>query len=232
MLPRRSRAWAKRDRRKVASDLNKILEHLIKWRYQPEKRKTGWRGSIREHRDRIARVLADSPSLKRLPREVLAEEYRKARAAALEDTGLPEDRIPSAAPSRPRRYSTRDFGPSRTRLICDAVEPVRQVADAGEDRVGVRRQIFAAAVAGEDADCRACPGGAGHVEVVEIVADHDDFRRTRADRRGEGMDDVAGGFRPRDRIVTEDVRQICAAPTPASAILAASVPSLVATPSP
>src|SRR4029078_12670320 len=41
----------KRDRRAVASDLNKILEHLIKWRYQPEKRKTGWRSSIREHRD-------------------------------------------------------------------------------------------------------------------------------------------------------------------------------------
>ena len=88
----------KRDRRKVASDLNKILEHLIKWRYQPEKRKTGWRSAIREHRDRIARILADSPSLKRWPGGVLNEEYRKARAVALEDTGVPEERIPQHCP--------------------------------------------------------------------------------------------------------------------------------------
>ena len=102
----------KRDRRKVASDLNKILEHLIKWRYQPEKRKTGWRGSIREHRDRIARVLADSPSLKRLPGEVLAAEYRKARAAALADTGLPEDRIPQRCPFSAKEVLDPGFWPA------------------------------------------------------------------------------------------------------------------------
>ncbi len=62
----------KSDRRKVASDLRTILEHLIKWRYQPQKRKTGWRSSIREHRDRIQRIIADSPSLRRLPYEILA----------------------------------------------------------------------------------------------------------------------------------------------------------------
>ena len=50
--------------------------------------------------------------------------------------------------------------------------------------------------------------GARHGEVVEIVADHDDFRRTRAGCRREGMDDVPGRLRPRDRIVAEDVRQI------------------------
>jgi hypothetical protein len=88
----------KRDRRKVASDLNKILEHLIKWQYQPEKRKAGWRSSVREHRDRVGRISADSPSLRRLPAEILADEYRKARRAALEDTGLPEDRIPERCP--------------------------------------------------------------------------------------------------------------------------------------
>lgn len=88
----------KRDRRKVASDLNKILEHLIKWRYQPEKRKAGWRSSIREHRDRIERIIADSPSLSALPGEALSEEYRKARDAALDDTGLSVDRIPRRCP--------------------------------------------------------------------------------------------------------------------------------------
>src|SRR5262245_54747548 len=88
----------KSDRRKVASELKTILEHLIKWRYQPQKRKAGWRSSIREHRDRIDRNIADSPGLRRLPAQVLAEEYRKARRAALDDTGLPADRVPERSP--------------------------------------------------------------------------------------------------------------------------------------
>ena len=88
----------KSDRRKVASDLKNILEHLIKWRYQPQKRTTGWRSSIREHRDRIQRIIADSPSLRRLPYEILAEEYRKARGAALDDTKLPKERVPETCP--------------------------------------------------------------------------------------------------------------------------------------
>jgi hypothetical protein len=84
------------DRRKIASNLAAVLEHLIKWKYQPEKRKGGWRSSIREHRDRIERILADSRSLARLPEEVLAAEYERARRAALDDTGLAPSRIPVA----------------------------------------------------------------------------------------------------------------------------------------
>ena len=101
----------KRDRRAVASDLNKILEHLIKWRYQPEKRKTGWRSSIREHRDRVARILQDSPSLRRVPGEVLAEEYHKARAAALDDTGLAEERVPQRCPFSTKEVLDPSFWP-------------------------------------------------------------------------------------------------------------------------
>lgn len=86
------------DRRKIASNLAAVLEHLIKWKYQPEKRKSGWRSSIREHRDRIERILADSPSLARLPGEVLAAEYDRARRAALEDMGLAPSRVPATCP--------------------------------------------------------------------------------------------------------------------------------------
>jgi hypothetical protein len=86
------------DRRKIAGNLAAVLEHSIKWKYQPEKRKGGWRSSIREHRDRIERILADSPSLARLPEEALAAEYERARRAALDDTGLASSRVPLGCP--------------------------------------------------------------------------------------------------------------------------------------
>src|SRR3984893_17197298 len=102
----------KSDRRKVASDLRTILEHLIKWRYQPQKRKTGWRSSIREHRDRIDRVIADSPSLRRFPEEALAEAYRKPRSAALDDTRLPKERVPETCPFAIEKVLDPPYGPA------------------------------------------------------------------------------------------------------------------------
>jgi hypothetical protein len=105
----------KSDRRSVASDLRTVLEHLIKWRYQPQKRKAGWRSSIREHRDRIERIIEDSPSLARLPAERLAIEYRKARRAALEDTKLPKNRLPETCPFSIEQVLDQDYWPSAER---------------------------------------------------------------------------------------------------------------------
>jgi hypothetical protein len=103
------------DRRRIASDLKVILEHLIKWRYQPEKRKAGWRSTIREHRDRIERIIADSPSLARVPQDTLEAEYRKARAAAIEDTRLPEARVPEICPFGIEDVLDPGFWPERDR---------------------------------------------------------------------------------------------------------------------
>jgi len=86
------------DKRALGSDLKVILEHLIKWRYQPEKRSDSWRDSIEEHRDRIARIVADSPSLAGWPAEVLPVEYARARKKALRDTRLPPSAIPTKSP--------------------------------------------------------------------------------------------------------------------------------------
>ena len=57
----------KSDRRSLKSDLKVVIEHLIKWRYQAQKRKSGWRSTINEHRDRIERIIEDSPSLAGVP---------------------------------------------------------------------------------------------------------------------------------------------------------------------
>jgi hypothetical protein len=86
------------DNRALGSDLKVVLEHLIKWRYQPDKRSESWSDSVEEHRDRIARIIADSPSLAGWLAEVLAVEYARARRKALKDAKLPPSTIPTASP--------------------------------------------------------------------------------------------------------------------------------------
>jgi hypothetical protein len=86
------------DKRAIGSDLKIVLEHLIKWKFQPEKRSETWTDSIEEHRDRIARIVEDSPSLASIPSDVLIREYRKARRKPSWDTKLAQARIPAACP--------------------------------------------------------------------------------------------------------------------------------------
>jgi hypothetical protein len=59
------------DKRAIGSDLKIVLEHLIQWKFQPEKRSASWSDSIEEHRDRVARIIGDSPSSAATPAEVL-----------------------------------------------------------------------------------------------------------------------------------------------------------------
>src|SRR5215510_1676844 len=59
-------ALGKRDRRELEHRLEVLVMHLLKWRYQSERRERsrGWRSTIREQRRRLARLLQDSPSLR------------------------------------------------------------------------------------------------------------------------------------------------------------------------
>jgi hypothetical protein len=78
--------------------LNVLIMHLLKYRYQPDGRSSGWRGTIKEQRNRLKRRLKDSPSLKTYPAEILNEEYELARLKAAGETGLPEGTFPGSCP--------------------------------------------------------------------------------------------------------------------------------------
>lgn len=99
------------DKRAVGSALKIVLEHLIKWRYQPQKRSASWSDSIDEHRDRILRILEDSLSLAALPAEILEQEYARARRKALRDTGLDADGVPTACPFTAAQALDSNFWP-------------------------------------------------------------------------------------------------------------------------
>lgn len=48
----------------LRSNLIVVLLHLLKWKYQPEKRSKSWQSSILEHRRHLEDDFEDSPSLK------------------------------------------------------------------------------------------------------------------------------------------------------------------------
>lgn len=86
------------DKKEIESRLQVLLIHLLKWKFQPEGRGGSWRGTIREQRSRLAKSLAESPSLKNYPAEILAEEYLIARLKAAGETGLDENMFPHLSP--------------------------------------------------------------------------------------------------------------------------------------
>jgi len=92
------KALATSKKHAIDSLLTVLLEHLLKWEFQPEHRSNSWRASILEQRLRIGRLISESPSLLRYPAGRMEKEYRIARLRAAGDTGLALNRFPSACP--------------------------------------------------------------------------------------------------------------------------------------
>lgn len=82
----------------LGSYLQNVLMHLLKWRYQPERRGNSWRLSILNGRYQIERLVKDSPSLKPKVAAFIADEYRQARKIAALETGLPLTAFPDQCP--------------------------------------------------------------------------------------------------------------------------------------
>jgi len=55
---------AKRDRDRIYGQLVTALIHLLKWQFQPAMRSGAWRSAVVKARDRIAKLVKDSPSLR------------------------------------------------------------------------------------------------------------------------------------------------------------------------
>ncbi|MGH9176474.1 MAG: DUF29 domain-containing protein [Vicinamibacterales bacterium] len=88
----------RRDERALGSQLKRIMTHLLKQRYQPERASRSWQDSIRNGREQIADILDQSPSLRRLLPDLMAKNHPRARAQAASETRLPEDSLPPEPP--------------------------------------------------------------------------------------------------------------------------------------
>lgn len=82
----------KSQRLAVASQLHRMLMHLVKQRIQPERDGKSWRRSIGDGRAEIEYRLDDSPSLRRFAQQNLQKIYHRAVRDALIETGLAPQR--------------------------------------------------------------------------------------------------------------------------------------------
>lgn len=53
-------------RHQLAHRMAILMAHLLKWKYQPDRRGCSWKNTIRNQRDKIDRLLTLMPSLRRL----------------------------------------------------------------------------------------------------------------------------------------------------------------------
>lgn len=104
----------KRDRRELASRLQILVMHLLKWHYQPERRSEGhsWRSTIRTQRLQLRLLLQDSPSLRPQVPPFVADVYPAARVEACDETGLPETTFPQECPWTAEQMLADDFWPA------------------------------------------------------------------------------------------------------------------------
>ena len=86
------------DKREIESRLNVIIMHLLKWKYQPAEHKPGWQSTLIEQRERIHKLIRESPSLREYPAQVVDEEYALARTKAAAETGMSEAAFPARCP--------------------------------------------------------------------------------------------------------------------------------------
>lgn len=88
----------KSERRGISSQLTRLLLHLLKWQYQPQRRSDSWLDSITDARTQIQLAIEDSPSLKNYPAEQIEESYQRARRQAAKQTNLTISLFPQQCP--------------------------------------------------------------------------------------------------------------------------------------
>jgi hypothetical protein len=88
----------KSEKRSISSQLTRLLLHLLKWEYQPQRRSDSWLDSVTDARTQIELTLEDSPSLNNYPAQQLQVSYSRARRQAAKQTGIDISTFPENCP--------------------------------------------------------------------------------------------------------------------------------------
>ena len=86
------------EKRELESRLTVLLQHLLKWQYQPMRRGKSWELTIKGQRLRFLKVLRDNPSLKSKLDGCLLDAYQDAIVEAAKETGFDEETFPAVCP--------------------------------------------------------------------------------------------------------------------------------------
>lgn len=101
----------KAEARELESRYVVLLAHLLKWRYQPDRRGASWEITIKVQRRQIARHLERNPGLKSQRDELFAAAYFEAVANAALETTLDLGSFPETNPFTFAQAMDEDFWP-------------------------------------------------------------------------------------------------------------------------
>jgi hypothetical protein len=99
------------EKRELESRLTVLLQHLLKWKYQPVRRSRSWELSIDEQRIQFMKVLKDNPGLKSTLHEALVDSYQLAVIKAAKETRLDKTAFPAECPWSLQEITKTDFYP-------------------------------------------------------------------------------------------------------------------------
>jgi hypothetical protein len=86
------------ERSTLRSFAARVIQHMLKWDYQPERRTRSWRTSIEIHRLHAKQQLAENPGLKSQLPAILAEAYELGIAFAMDEPDLERTAFPARCP--------------------------------------------------------------------------------------------------------------------------------------
>jgi hypothetical protein len=99
------------EKRELVGRLTVLLQHLLKWQFQPGRRSVSWRLSIENTRLQLEDHLKDNPSLKSQLDEVMRSAYRRALNEAVAETGFARTTFPADCPYTNEQAMHTDFWP-------------------------------------------------------------------------------------------------------------------------
>lgn len=91
-------SMGRQQKHNLVSFLKQLIMHLLKWKYQKEKRTKSWQNSIENQREEIEYILSENPSLKGCYDECVENAYKYAVKLAARETGLSVNTFPEEIP--------------------------------------------------------------------------------------------------------------------------------------
>lgn len=91
-------SMGKSEKRELESHLTILIQHLLKWQYQPERQSRSWELTIDEQRERFKETLTDNPGLKPKLDEILLRAYKYGVIEEAKETGQAKNFFPAACP--------------------------------------------------------------------------------------------------------------------------------------
>ena len=91
-------AMSAKEKRELRNRLAVLLQHLLKWQFQPQFRSDSWTTTMFEQRLNIHDILEDSPSLRGILNERFDSAYSLAASQAARETKIALANFPKTCP--------------------------------------------------------------------------------------------------------------------------------------